>query len=108
MSREGLDRLLHLTRELAAAVTRGDLDEALRLLEERSRALQAYPWPEAPEGELPEEICRLTELEARILDFCRQWRRVVAERLRLLNEIRLLRLGYWQAVAGGRFIDLNE
>ena len=38
--------LIRLTRDLAAAVSQGDLDRALELREERRRTLAGLTWPE--------------------------------------------------------------
>ena len=100
--------LLHLTRDLAAAVSQGDLDRALELLEERRRALSGLTWPEEADPNFWEQVQALRSLEEELLGFCRSWRGVVEERLKALNVGHFLRMSYCPPVEGSRFIDVSK
>jgi hypothetical protein len=103
-----LSAMVRLTRELAAAMTQGDLDRALELLEERRRSLQGLTWPQEADAGFWEEVRTLRSLEKEILGFCRTWREVVEKRLKSLNTGHFLRMSYCPPVEEARFIDVNK
>ncbi|MGQ9687974.1 MAG: flagellar protein FliT [Desulfobaccales bacterium] len=100
--------MIRLTRDLGAAVAEGDLDGALRLLEERRQTLERVTWPEEAEAEFWEQFRCLRSLEEEIKAFCRTWREVVAERLKALHHGRFLRLTYGNSREKCRFIDVSR
>lgn len=100
--------LIRLTRDLAAAVSQGDLDRALELLEERRRTLAGLTWPEEADPIFWEQVQALRALEEELLGFCRSWRGVVEERLKALNVGHFLRMTYCPPAEGSRFIDVSK
>jgi hypothetical protein len=99
---------MRLTRNLAQAMARGDLEGALEILEERGRFLQGFSWPQEAEAGLLEEAQALRDLEQQVLAFCRTWREVVEKRLCSLNTGHFLRLTYCPPVGEARFIDVSK
>jgi hypothetical protein len=100
--------MVGLTRELATAMTQGDLDRALEILEKRRRTLQGLSWPQEADADFWEEMRTLRNLEKEILGFCRTWREVVEKRLKSLSAGHLLRMSYCPAREESRFIDVNK
>lgn len=100
--------LVHLTRDLATAVSEGDLDLALELLEERRRTMAGLAWPEEADPDFWEKVQALRALEEELLEFCRSWRGVVEERLKALNVGHFLRMSYSPPVEESRFIDVSK
>jgi hypothetical protein len=103
-----LAAVMRLTRDLAKAMTQGDLDRALELLEERHRTLKGVSWPKEADPDFWEEIQVLRKLEQEVLEFGRTWREVVEKRLKSLNTGHFLRMSYCPPVEGSRFIDVNK
>ena len=108
LNRAGLGGLVRLTRDLAQAMARGDLEGALELLEERRRLLQEFSWPQEADPSFLEEVQALRDLEQEVLAFCRTWRQVVAKRLTSLNTGHFLRLNYCPPMEEARFIDVSK
>jgi hypothetical protein len=100
--------MLRLTRDLATAAARGDLDRALEILEERRRTLTGFSWPEKADPDFWKQVRTLQDLEEQVLAFCRTWREVVAKRLRSLNTGHFLRMSYCPPAEEARFIDVNK
>lgn len=100
--------MLQLTRELATAVSQGELDRALELLETRRQTLKEFSWPEEAEPDFWEKVQALRSLEAEVLAFCQTWRRVVEKRLKALNTGHFLRMSYCRPVEGSRFVDVSK
>ena len=100
--------MVQLTRELAQAVSQGELDRALELLEQRRRTLKGFSWPQEAEPEFLEKVRALRSLEAEVLSFCRTWRGVVQKRLKALNVGHFLRMSYCPPVEESRFVDVSK
>ena len=100
--------LMRLTRDLAQAMARGDLDRALELLEERRRTLKGFSWPKKADPDFWEKVQTLRKLEEEVLEFCRTWREVVEKRLKSLNTGHFLRMSYCPPRDKARFIDVNK
>jgi len=100
--------MMQLTRELAQAVSQGDLDRALELLEKRRRTLKEFSWPQEAEPDFWEKVQALRSLEAEVLSFCRTWRGVVEKRLKALNVGHFLRMTYCPPVEESRFVDVSK
>jgi hypothetical protein len=108
MTQADLSGMVQLTRDLAQAVAQGELDRALLLLEERQRALKDFTWPEEADPNFQEKVQALRSLEEEVLAFCRTWREVVEERLKVLNIGHFLKLSYCPPMEESRFIDVNK
>jgi hypothetical protein len=108
LTQADLAGMLQLTRELAAALAQGDLDQALELLEKRRQTLTEFSWPAEAEPDFWEKVQALRDLEAEVLGFCRTWREVVEKRLQALNVGHFLRMSYCPPVEESRFVDLNK
>ena len=100
--------MLQLTRELATAVSQGELDRALELLERRRRTLKDFSWPQEAEPDFWEKVRALRDLEAEVLAFCQTWRGVVEKRLKALNTGHFLRMSYCRPVEESRFVDVSK
>ncbi len=108
MTQADLAGMVQLTRDLAQAVAQGELDRALSLLEERQRALKGFTWPEEADPTFQEKVQALRALEEEVLTFCRTWREVVEERLKVLNIGHFLKLSYCPPLEESRFIDVSK
>ena len=108
MTQSDLAGMVQLTKDLAQAVAQGELDRALLLLEERQRALKGFTWPEEADPNFQEKIQTLRALEDEVLAFCRTWREVVEERLKVLNIGHFLKLSYCPPLEESRFIDVSK
>lgn len=100
--------MLRLTRELAQAVSQGELDRALELLERRRQTLKEFSWPKEAEPDFWEKVQKLRSLEAEVLAFCQTWRGVVEKRLKALNVGHFLRMSYCPPAEGSRFVDVSK
>jgi hypothetical protein len=100
--------MLRLTRDLATATARGNLDRALEILEERRRTLKGFSWPEKADPDFWKKVRVIRDLEEEVMAFCRTWREVVAKRLRSLNTGHFLRMNYCPPAEEALFIDVNK
>lgn len=105
---ESLAGLVRLTRSLASAVTQGDLDRALNLLEERQQWLKGLVLPEKPGDLFWQEVEALRILESEVLHFCRRWQGIIQERLRVLAANHHLLRKYNPPSPLPRFVDLQK
>jgi hypothetical protein len=108
LTQDELAVMLRLTRDLATAAARGDLDRALEILEERRRVLRGFSWSEKADPDFWEKVRAIRDLEEEVMAFCRTWREVVAKRLRSLNTGYFLRMSYCPPTEEARFIDVNK
>jgi hypothetical protein len=106
LSRSRLEVLAEITRALGEALGQGDLDRAEALLSQRRLALARLDLGGA--GEWEGELAEVRALEERVRAICRTWRQALQERLKLLEDGRLLRHSYCGSPSPARFVDVRR
>jgi len=103
-----LGLLVRLTRDLAQAVVRGDLEQALALLQERRLVMQGVVWPEEATPEFWTEVQVMQALEAEVRSLCHTWREIVRHRLTVLSTSHRLLKKYHPPPPPPRFVDVQK
>lgn len=100
--------LSDLTRAIGEAVVQGDLDGALRLLEERHKAFQRIDWSLEAFQEFENELVSLRAMDQGLLDFCQSWHEALRKQLETLNAGRLVQQCYGERGRAAKFVDVRK
>jgi len=103
-----LAALQALTQAIGEAVLEADLDRAAALLEQRQATLQHLDWQTAGNDQFHRELQALWALEAKLLDFCRTWQKILLGQLQQVNSGLYLRQCYSPSPSESRFVDLHK
>ena len=107
LTRSRVALLKDLARAITTAVLQDDLDRADTLLDQRQMVLSNLDWS-MPEEDLGDELKDLWDLDQSLMNFCRNWREALCERLRTLNQGQHLRRQYAPHTNESRFIDMRK